>query len=72
VSGSDLPASKHGTTFNVFADERHSSLRSCLKEILACLPTANHCIVAVPEAKENPRARTTQVALRGRCVAMTR
>src|SRR5579863_6581364 len=42
VTGSDLPASQHGTTFNVFADERHSSFRSCLKEILACPPTANH------------------------------
>jgi hypothetical protein len=35
VIGSDLPASQHGTTFNVFADERHSSFRSCLEEILA-------------------------------------
>jgi hypothetical protein len=38
VIGSDLPASQHGTTLDVFADERHSSSRSCLKEILACPP----------------------------------
>jgi hypothetical protein len=70
VSGSDLPASQHGTTFNVFADERHSSLRSCLEEILACPPTLNHTHCAVREIKENPHGRAVEVTLRGRGGAM--
>jgi hypothetical protein len=35
LNGFDLPAGKNGTAFNVFADERHSSLRSGLRKILA-------------------------------------
>ena len=57
VTGSDLPASQHGATFNVFADERNSSLRSCLPEILARPSTANHrhCCRQVESLFRTPR-----------------
>ena len=42
LMGPDLPTREHGAAVNVFADERHGSLRSYLSEILACPSAVNH------------------------------